>query len=76
MGELELTFWRSAKVREEVVVKFTSAPIGISFDAGRMPIVVKRVNTSGARRLGVRENMVVKAVDGKDLINMYSSKAV
>lgn len=69
---LKITLWTSLqKRRREFVVNFTSRPLGMQFNVGMMPCVVKSIVLgSVAGNLGVKKGMVIKALDGENVTEM------
>eukprot|EP00418_Pyrodinium_bahamense_P079138 CAMPEP_0179062126 /NCGR_PEP_ID=MMETSP0796-20121207/26771_1 /TAXON_ID=73915 /ORGANISM="Pyrodinium bahamense, Strain pbaha01" /LENGTH=244 /DNA_ID=CAMNT_0020759031 /DNA_START=105 /DNA_END=839 /DNA_ORIENTATION=+ len=68
---VRVTFWKSSSNKEEIEFNFTRAPLGMSFDADRIPIVVNSINPSAeANELGVQVGMVIAKIDGVDLTEM------
>merc|ERR1712217_636886 len=66
---LKLTLWRSLQDRgAELVVNFASRPLGVQFNVGMMPCVVKSIVIgSVAGNLGVKKGMVIKAIDDENV---------
>lgn len=69
---VKLSFWPSLRSKHtELDVIFTSRPLGISFERGKMPCVVSALITgSVAINLGVKKGMVIKSIDDDDVTNM------
>jgi len=50
------------------VISFTKGPLGMSFNANSMPIVIKDVTAEGeASNLGVLKGMVMEKIDEEDI---------
>lgn len=71
-----VTFYKQQNSAEEIRLNFTKAPLGMSFDADRMPIVINALNGKGqAKDLGVNVGMVIAKIDGVDITGMKYDEA-
>eukprot|EP00406_Dinophysis_acuminata_P054793 CAMPEP_0179319710 /NCGR_PEP_ID=MMETSP0797-20121207/57630_1 /TAXON_ID=47934 /ORGANISM="Dinophysis acuminata, Strain DAEP01" /LENGTH=505 /DNA_ID=CAMNT_0021031099 /DNA_START=60 /DNA_END=1575 /DNA_ORIENTATION=+ len=70
--QLALTFWPSLQKKGiELEAIFNTRPLGMAFNVGRMPCVVKSIIVgSVAGSLGVKKGMVIKSIDGEDVTEM------
>uniref|UniRef100_A0A7S1L5P2 PDZ domain-containing protein n=1 Tax=Alexandrium catenella TaxID=2925 RepID=A0A7S1L5P2_ALECA len=57
--------------KERSKVYFTRTPLGMSFNSGELPIVVKEVQDDGeAKDIGVRDGMVIVEIAGSNIVGM------
>lgn len=71
-----VTFLKTQGTSDVVKLKFTKAPLGMSFDADRMPIVVNALNGKGqAKELGVQPGMVITEIGGENVMTMGYEEA-
>mmetsp|Transcript_30750 Transcript_30750/g.88198 ORF Transcript_30750/g.88198 Transcript_30750/m.88198 type:complete len:128 (-) Transcript_30750:206-589(-) len=67
-GLLAMTFRLQDSLK---VVHFTRIPLGMSFDSGRVPMVVQDAFEGGeARKLGVKQGMVIVKIGETDVTGM------
>mmetsp|Transcript_68299 Transcript_68299/g.192578 ORF Transcript_68299/g.192578 Transcript_68299/m.192578 type:complete len:469 (-) Transcript_68299:241-1647(-) len=69
---LEVTFWKSMRDRDrEFKFTFTARPLGMEFERGKTPVVVKAcARKSVAHGLGVKKGMVFASIEGIDVTRM------
>mmetsp|Transcript_29856 Transcript_29856/g.75135 ORF Transcript_29856/g.75135 Transcript_29856/m.75135 type:complete len:137 (+) Transcript_29856:78-488(+) len=55
----------------EKKVVFQKSPLGLTFHANKVPVVIKKLASGGhAEELGVQTGMQIKTIGGKDLTDM------
>uniref|UniRef100_A0A7S2FVR1 PDZ domain-containing protein n=1 Tax=Alexandrium andersonii TaxID=327968 RepID=A0A7S2FVR1_9DINO len=68
---LSMLFKSDADKEATLNVTFTRTPLGMSFNSGELPIVVKEVLDDGeARGLGIKEGMIITAIAGVNVSGM------
>lgn len=66
---MKMTFWPSLQKRDvKFEVNFRSRPLGMQFNVGTVPCVVRStVIGSAAGRIGVKKGMVIASIDDEDV---------